>query len=68
MNKPSYCPHCNIGLNTREIESGHCQNCKGSWESDYETNPLCPECLEPTPEDELDLFNGHCEDCSLDFE
>lgn len=23
----------------------------------------CPECLQPTPEDELDMFGGLCEEC-----
>jgi len=27
----------------------------------------CPECLQPTPQDELDMFGGLCEECSGAF-
>ena len=67
MTKPDYCPDCGIGLNTKEIELGHCQNCKGSWNTDYEPEHFCPECFEDKPDEELEMFGGYCEDCSLDF-
>lgn len=28
----------------------------------------CPECLQPTPEDELRMFGGLCEECSGAFD
>lgn len=28
----------------------------------------CPECLLPTPQDELDMFGGFCEECSGAFD
>lgn len=28
----------------------------------------CPECLQPTPQDELDMFGGLCEECSGAFD
>lgn len=30
--------------------------------------PTCPECLQPTPQDELDMFGGLCEECSGAFD
>lgn len=27
---------------------------------------FCPECLEPTPQAELDMFGGLCEECNID--
>lgn len=31
MNKYDFCPNCSIGLNSREMELGFCQNCKHDW-------------------------------------
>lgn len=28
----------------------------------------CPECLQPTPQEELDMFGGLCEECSGAFD
>lgn len=39
MEKYSFCPNCQIGLNSREMEMRFCQNCKHDWEdedTDYE--------------------------------
>lgn len=30
--------------------------------------PKCPECLQPTDQDELDMFGGLCEECSGAFD
>lgn len=27
----------------------------------------CPECLEATSQEELDMFNGLCEECNLEW-
>ena len=29
---------------------------------------ICPECMEETSQDELDMFGGLCEECSGAFE
>ena len=31
-NNMTFCPNCGIGLNTRELDLGFCQNCKASWD------------------------------------
>lgn len=28
---------------------------------------LCPECLTPCPQEELDMFGGLCEECNSQF-
>ncbi|GEM_PF-6578926 len=68
MKKPEYCPECRIGLNTHEINVAYCQNCGMQWDADYDETDQCPECLEETDVEELEIFNGLCEDCSLDTE
>ncbi|MEG0848533.1 MAG: hypothetical protein RSE50_00715 [Myroides sp.] len=34
MKKYSFCPQCQIGLNSQEMQLGFCQNCKHSWEDE----------------------------------
>lgn len=36
MGKYSFCPNCQIGLNSREMEMRFCQNCKHDWDDDEE--------------------------------
>lgn len=36
MVKHEYCPECNIGLNSREVEMRICMNCRHSWEYEEE--------------------------------
>lgn len=31
MKKYSFCPNCQIGLNSQEMQLGFCQNCKHDW-------------------------------------
>ena len=36
MKKYDFCPNCSIGLNSREMELGFCQNCKHYWTDEDE--------------------------------
>jgi hypothetical protein len=36
----------------------------GEFPVKISVDPKCPECLQRTPQDELDMFNGLCEDCN----
>ena len=45
MRKYSFCPNCQIGLNSREMELRFCQNCRHDWtdeddnyDEEYEEN------------------------------
>lgn len=49
MKKYDFCPNCSIGLNSREMALGFCQNCKHNWNEEDEY------------EDDFD----HCADCDL---
>lgn len=50
MERYSFCPECNIGLNSIEMELCFCQNCKADWEDDGQIEDddktsYCPLCL-----------------------
>lgn len=36
MKKYSFCPNCQIGLNSREMQLGFCQNCRHDWTDEEE--------------------------------
>ncbi len=36
MKKYSFCPQCSIGLNSKEMQLGFCQNCNHNWDNDEE--------------------------------
>lgn len=36
MKKYDFCPNCSIGLNSREMQLGFCQNCKHDWTDEDE--------------------------------
>lgn len=35
MSSKDFCPECGIGLNSREINMGFCQNCKAHWKTEW---------------------------------
>jgi len=60
MKKYSFCPQCQIGLNSQEMQLGFCQNCKHSWEDEDEEDDLYDEEyeeLQRQSDDEINEMN-----------
>lgn len=57
MKKYSFCPQCQIGLNSQEMKLGFCQNCKHSWEDEDDDFDEEHEELQRLADEEIDEMN-----------
>ncbi|AZA74764.1 hypothetical protein [Chryseobacterium indoltheticum] len=57
MKKYSFCPKCQIGLNSQEMQLGFCQNCKNSWEDEDAEEDLYDEELQRQSDDDINEMN-----------
>lgn len=61
------CENCNNEATGHSLDDiPLCDACGYALEKEAEKS-ICPECLTPTTQDELDMFGGLCEECSVDW-